>query len=557
MLARRRHLLVVLATALACAAPRPARAQTVEYEYQLQLQSTLLYCDHWFSGHDPGPSLPDAERRAVLLPPVVLWRNALGGALHLETRHSQWDLAYTFGYDAFVAQKVPASDGATPAWTGSDTSLNSYENRLDGIGRIELGETRHLVFVERFLQSAFNLFSVPPLAATMPQTVGEFDISGLTFVGSTTRAMLEQRFGRAWELRPELDVEGFKIIGNVPPELASVLGSRGLFTLQSTLFRHSDADTLEANASWQYVAVSTPPDLPPPGPGLPPISQAQFGRDYMVLQGYVGWAHQFARWFSAHARLGYAANMFATSEPGDSVYHGLIGGLRLHLHDDNTSLVLEYAREFDTSIWGASVINEDVGVLEIRRRFGERVTVWADFTINRRNVREPSTDPTHPELLGLPVELPQYITYDTVGTTVRLDDQFTLDLMVTFRRQWGSGVALVYQKWIPGVQLTYVWPRSAAPPVRIDDAVRRLTREPLEDERRSEREREDRERVERLRQQQQQPPPAADDGGQPARRPPPNLPARTWQEQPQQLRPEGAPPPAETPPPRDEPPSAR
>ncbi|HEY3354787.1 MAG TPA: hypothetical protein VGQ83_16150 [Polyangia bacterium] len=536
---------------LACALPRAARADLVELEYQFQLQSTLLYCDHWFSGHDPGPSLPDAQRKAILLPPVVLWRNAPGAALHLETRHSQWDLAYNFGYDWFALQNLPPSPGGAPRWT-SEGSLNSYENRFDAIGRVELAERRSIVVVERFLQSAFNLFSVPPLAQTMPQTVGEFDLTGLTFVGSTTRAMLEQRFAKNWELRPEVDVEAFKILGTVPAALASVLGSRGLFTLQSSLFRHSDHDVFEANASWTYVGVSTPPDLPSPTPGQPPISQAQFGRDYMVLHGYVGWSHQFARWFAAQARVGYAANTFAHSEPGDTLYHGLIGGLRLRLHDDWWDVVLEYAREFDTSIWGASVIHEDVGSLELRRRLGEHLILWAHLTINRRNVREPNADAALGPL-GAPIDLPQFITYDTVGTTYRFTDQLALDVMVTFRKQWGEGVALPYQKWIPGIQVTYLWPQRTAPPLRMDDAVRRLTREPLDDERRSEHERGDRDRLERLRQQQRPLEPGVGTEAPPRPRVP-TAPAR-WM-QPQE-RPEGAPPPEDRPPPRDEPASAR
>ncbi|MBI5482499.1 MAG: hypothetical protein HY906_26825 [Deltaproteobacteria bacterium] len=540
--------------------PAAARAQQGQtLEYQLQLQSSVMYCNHWFSGHDPGNALDpnsvenaDLLRRKILLPPVVLWRNTLGGSLHKETRHTQWDLSYTFGYDYFVEQQTTIVTDATatdPAvlktkWDGW-SRLNSYENRLDGIGRLELSETTYLILVERVLQSRFNLFSVPAAAQTMPRSVSDFDISGLTFLGNTTRAMLEKRFAKVWETRPELDFEAFKIFGHVPPELGSVLGSRALVTLRNTVFRHFSRDVLEATAALQYVAVSTPPDIPANPPSQPdPISQGEFGRDYMVMSAALGWAHRFTSWFNVHGRIGYATHMYASHQAGDAKpYHGPIGGLRLHVHDDNWNVVLEYTREFDTSIWGASVIYEDVGVLEFRRRLGEHFILWADLSINRRNVREPDSEPGSPTQ-GQIRNFPQYITYNTVAGTVRFSNQLSLDIVLTYRKQWGPGVALPYDKWIPGVMLTLLWPERSVPPMRTGEAIRRLTREPFEEERRSDRERDDDERRERLRRQPVPDPGSLDTGGVPLRRRQvPNAPS-DWGGRPQpQPRPEGAPPP--------------
>jgi hypothetical protein len=545
--------------ALLPAAVRAQQAHAPKLEYQLQLQSSWMYCNHWFSGHDPGnaldpndPANADLLRRRILLPPVVLWRNALGGSLHYETRHTQWDLSYTFGYDYFIERQTTIQTEPTatePAvlktkWVGW-SPLNSYENRIDGIGRLELSETTHLILVERVLQSKFNLFSVPAAAQTLPRSVSDFDISGLTFLGNTTRALLEKRFAKVWETRPELDFEAFKIFGSVPPELGSVLGSRALVTGRNTVFRHFNRDVLEATAAIQYVAVSTPPDIPANPPSQPnPISQAEFGRDYMVMSAALGWAHRFTNWLNVHGRIGYATHFYAKPQSGDAKpYHGPIGGLRLHLQNDNWNVVLEYTREFDTSIWGASVISEDAGVLEFRRRLGEHFVVWADLTINRRNVREPDSDPTSPTV-GQIKNFPQYITYNTVATTVRFTNQVSIDVFLTYRRQWGPGVALPYDKFIPGIMLTYLWPERSVPPMRTGEAIRRLTREPFEEERRTDRERDEEERRERLRRQPVPDERSLDTGGVPLRRrPTPNAPS-DWGGRPQpQPRPEGAPPP--------------
>jgi hypothetical protein len=383
----------------------------------------------------------------------------------------------------------------------------------------------------------------------MPRSVGDFDISGLTFLGDTTRVMLEKRFAKVWETRPEVEFEAFKIFGSVPPELGSVLGSRALVTGRNTLYRHWPRDVAELTTAIQYVAVSTPPDIPANPPSQPdPISQREFGRDYLVASAAVGWAHRFTSWLNVHGRFGWATHFYAKGEAGDPrPYQGPIGGLRLHLHDDNWNVVLEYTREFDSSIWGASVIDEDVGVLEFRRRLGEHFILWADLSINRRSVREPNATPPakagDPEL-GVIVTLPQYITYNTLAGTIRFNNQLSLDVFVTYRRQWGPGVALPYDKWISGVMLTVLWPARNVQPMRTGEQVRRLTREPFEEERRTDREREEQERRERVYRQLLPEPGSLDTGGVPQRRRrPPNAPS-DWGGRPQpQPRPEGAPPP--------------
>jgi hypothetical protein len=548
------------AVLLALVAVAPAAAEAADtLEYQFQLQSTVIYGNHWFSGRDPGDLLDQIDavnaerlRRIVLLPPVLLFRNAVGASLYIETSRTRWDLNYAFGVDQFTekrAQMVTGPTDNTPAtlrtgWTAA-SPLNTYSNRLEGVGRFDLSETAELVIIERFLQTPLRLYTVPVAAQMRDQFFTGFDLSKLGLIANTMRVMLRKRLTEYWEMSPELQLDVLQVYGRpTAPEASSSLAPRQVFTLRDRVLRRFRRDAFDLSVGVQYIGVQQPPAFTYSDPARPPATFPELKQNYGVMSALAGWDHELARWLHAYARFGWAANI------SNQVKSGPVGGLRLMALGTRWEATLDYRRDFDSSIYGVTTISLDAGSLTYRHRFlDDRLSIWANSMIEYRVTHSPnelapvlSTDPA----LGSIVNVPQYQSESSLGATIRLQRWLVLDLFVTYRRQWGHGSLLRYDQWTPGLTLTVVWPvrRDVLRP-SIDETVRRLTREPLEEFRRTDRERQEAEdRLEQLRRQQQSDPALMETGGVPVRRrPPPNAPA-DWGGRPQQQpRPEGVPPP--------------
>ncbi|HEY3354244.1 MAG TPA: hypothetical protein VGQ83_13405, partial [Polyangia bacterium] len=439
----------------------PRRAAAAELDYQFQLNSTLLYTNHWYSGRDPGLSFSIEERRQMLLPAVWLWRNSPRALLHLETGRNTWDLAYSFGYDWFLNQ----------------TGFDMFDNRLELLGRVELDDRDRLVFTLRGAQSRYNIFSLPSFG-TLAGALSGFDVSRLTFFSAGASAMLDHKLSARWELRPELSVDAFQATGTTPPELAMVGAPHAVATAQLNALHNWERDALQLNVTGQYMFQGDVPALPAAPPRRPyPISRAIFGKDYLVGQIWAGWSHELRPWLTGTARLGFAANRFVTPPDSAASHSGPIGGLRLRLHDERGGVALEYNRTFESSVWSLSRASSDVFTVDGRYRLTPHLDAFATATVSRVSMTLPSP-------IGFSTTAPVWLFYEHAGIALRIVPSVSLELFIDARTQFGSGTPFTYSSYMPGVTLSILLPPRAAAPLRFDETLRRLTREPLYDERR-------------------------------------------------------------------------